>query len=167
MQGYFALDASTEFTSTKALTVSVKLLDAAGEMTEANNVAGFDWVQLPDWTLTNRSLALGAATSAGTPITITAYNESDVAAPAVNVQVFSTHPDEGGTLLWQGVMPSVEAWGHTLVVAKLPGSMPRAFVRLNAPERVSELSSANNTARAGRGFAQSVRFRTYLPVTSR
>jgi hypothetical protein len=78
--------------------------------------------------------------------------------------VFSTHPDEGGTLLWQGQMPSAEAWGYARVVARLPGNVARAFVRLNAPEVVSELSLANNTARAGKGFADAVRFRVMLPV---
>jgi hypothetical protein len=161
---YVALDASTEFTGVKALTVTVRLLGAVGEVNLANNSASFGWVRQPDWSLTSGGTVLGLATSAGTPLTITAYNEADVAAPAVSVQVFSTHPDEGGTLLWQGQMPSAEAWGYARVVARLPGNVARAFVRLNAPEVVRELSLANNTARAGKGFADAVRFRVMLPV---
>lgn len=140
VQGFFTLDTGTEFTGAKALTVSVRLLDAAGaelalDFNAADNEAGLDWVRLPDWTLGNHSAVLGSPNASGTAITLTAYNEADVAAPEVTIQVYSTHPDEGGTLLWQGPMPSAEAWGHAQVVAQLPGQVARAYVQLNMPGR--------------------------------
>lgn len=157
-QGFFALDTSAEFTGSKALSVSVRLLDDAGnalalDFNAADNNAGLDWVRLPDWALGNHSAVLGSPNASSTPITLTAYNEADVAASAVMVQVYSTHPDEGGTLLWQGEMPAADAWGHAQVVAQLPGQITRVYVRLNLPEAVEEMALANNTVRVGRDWS--------------
>ncbi len=166
--GFHTLDNETQFTGAKALTVTVKLLDAGGETSEANNMMELDWIRQPDWSLGSHSAVLGAPGAAGTPITITAYNVADVDAPAVAVQVFSAHPDEGGTLLWQGALPAAEAWKYAQVSTVLRDNVPRAFVRVNSPETVTELSAANNTARAGRGFTGGgvidMPFRLMLPV---
>lgn len=166
-RGYFPLDASTEFTGPRPITVTVQLIDPAGEAIVANNVASFDWIRLPDWSLTNGGLVLGAPGPGGTPITITAYNQSDVTAPEALVQVFSMPPDEGGVLLWQGALGSAEPFGRARRVAVLPGAVPRAFARVNLPEAFEELSTANNTARAGRGFADVARILTYMPLIRR
>ncbi len=83
------------------------------------------------------------------------------------MQVYSAYPDEGGSLLWQGMLPAAGAWRNAQVTTLLAGSVPRAFVRVNTPETVTELSAANNTARAGRGFTGGLvdgPFRLLLPV---
>jgi hypothetical protein len=167
--GFYRLDSETQFTGARAMTVTVTLLDAGGEALLTNNVGEFDWIRQPDWSLSARSATLGAPGAAGTPITVTAYNVADVDAPAVSVQVYSAHPDEGGTLLWQGTLPAAAAWRNAQVTALLPGSVPRVFVRVNTPETVSELSAANNTARAGRGFTGGLvgPFRLWLPAVRR
>lgn len=166
-RAFFALDASTEFTGPRPITVTVQLMDPAGEVTIANNVASFDWIRLPDWSLTSGGVVLGQPGPGGTPITITAYNQSDVTAPEAFLQVFSAPPDEGGALLWQGALGTAEPFGRARLVAVLPGAVPRAFVRVNVPEAYEELSTANNTARAGRGFADVARILTYMPVIRR
>jgi hypothetical protein len=156
--------------STRPLTVSVRLLTGAGEFDLANNAAGFYWIRLPDWSLPSGAIALGAPAAGTTPITITAYNVSDVSAGTVSVQVFSTHPDEGGALLWQGELAAADAWGRSRVSAPLPGAVARAYVHVNGAGAVAELSTANNSARSGLGFAdiaQERMLRTFLPAVAK
>lgn len=170
-EGYVQLDASEDISGSTPITVSVALIDAAGEVAAdfdmSNNSAAFDWIRLPDWSLGNAGVVLGASSPGGTPITITAYNASDVTAPETLLQIYSAPPDEGGSLLWQGPVAAAEPWGSARVSPLLPANVRRVFVRINTPETALELSTANNTARAGRGFAEGVAFRTLLPLVRR
>jgi hypothetical protein len=164
---YFPLDATAEFMGERPISITVETLDAAGEFSLSDNDGAFGWVRLPDWAVYNGSLILGAPTPAGTPFTMTVYNASDVSAPQVGARVYSLAPGEGGALLWQGVLPAAGPYGKSRLTALLPGSVPRAYVWVNEAATTAELSTGNNTGRAGSGFAELARRRLQVPIVAR
>ena len=164
---YVELDGFAAFTGSHPLTVSVQLISpttAIGEASTDNNQFAFDWVRLPDWSLLSGGIVLGPGSAAGTPFTITAYNEADVTAPATGIALYTDAPQDGGTLLWQGTLSQTLAFDKVKISGRLTGNVPRIYVRANPAGAVSELTVDNNNARAGTGFAQ---WRIRLPIVRR
>lgn len=146
--GELRLPVDNVFSSTVPLTVTVAPALDQPDFDQTNNRKVLLWSRLPDLSLKAGFAEITQGADAA-QLTLTVFNDGYLPTPDSSVTVYNAAPEAGGSVIGTVSVPVLEPYSQTEVSLSLPGNVQRAWARVNADQRFSETSHANNDSFVG------------------